>query len=71
MNAAFSEQTYYPKNNPKDSSYKYGLYAVGNIFWDITPRFEVGFEYLHGKRKDFNGKSGSANRIMALLMVSF
>lgn len=71
MNAAFSEQTYYPKVNPKDSSYKYGLYAVGNIFWDLTPRFEIGLEYLHGKRKDFNGASASANRVMALLMVSF
>ena len=71
MNLAFSEQTYYPKPNPLDSQYKYGLYAVGNVFWDITPRFEVGLEYLHGKRKDFNGASGSANRVMAMLMVSF
>lgn len=71
MNLAFSEQTYYPHPNPHDSSYKYGLYAVGNVFWDITPRFEVGLEYLHGKRKNFNGESGSANRLMALLMVSF
>lgn len=70
-NIAFSEQTYYPKVNPKDSGYKYGLYAVANLFWDITPRFEVGIEYLHGKRKNFNGYSGSANRVMALLMVSF
>lgn len=71
MDIAFSEQTYYPRVNPNDSKYKYGLYAVGNIFWDITPRFEVGLEYLHGKRKNFNGESGSANRVMALLMVSF
>ncbi|MCH5225604.1 MAG: hypothetical protein J1D77_06365 [Muribaculaceae bacterium] len=70
-NIAFSEQTYYPRVNPHDSSYKYGLYAVANIFWDITPRFEVGFEYLHGKRKNFNNESGSANRIMAMLNVSF
>ncbi|MCH5241416.1 MAG: hypothetical protein J1F67_03195 [Muribaculaceae bacterium] len=71
MNLAFSEQTYYPKPNPHDSQYKYGLYAVGNIFWDITPRFEVGLEYLHGKRKNFNGESGSANRLMAMFLVSF
>ena len=71
MNIAFSEQTYYPKPNPLDSQYKYGLYAVGNVFWDITPRFELGFEYLHGKRKNFNGESGSANRLMAMFMVSF
>lgn len=71
MNLAFSEQTYYPKPNPRNSQYKYGLYAVGNVFWDITPRFEVGLEYLHGKRKNFNGDFGSANRIMAMMMVSF
>lgn len=71
MNVAFSEQTYYPKPNPHDTSYKYGLYAVGNVFWDITPRFELGFEYLHGKRKNFNGESGSANRVMAMFLVSF
>ena len=71
MNLAFSEQTYYPKPNPKDSSYRYGLYAVGNLFWDITPRIEVGVEYLHGKRMNFNGQHGSADRVMAMLLVSF
>lgn len=71
MNLAFSEQTYYPRPNPKNSDYKYGVYAVGNLFYDITPRFEVGFEYLHGKRKNFNGESGSANRIMAMFLLSF
>lgn len=70
-NIAFSEQTYYPNPNPHDSSYKYGYYAVGNVFWDITPRFEIGLEYLHGKRKNFNGQSGAANRLLAMLMVSF
>lgn len=70
-NIAFSEQTYYPKRNPHDSQYKYGLYAIGNLFWDITPRFEVGVEYLHGKRKNFNNEQGSANRVMAMLLVSF
>ena len=70
-NLAFSEQTYYPKGHPNDSQYKYGLYAIGNLFWDITPRCEVGVEYLHGKRKNFNGESGSANRIIAMLLLSF
>lgn len=70
-NIAFSEQTYYPKPVPDDSSYKYGLYAVGNVFWDITPRIELGLEYLHGKRKNFNGEFGSADRVMAMFMISF
>lgn len=70
-NIAFSEQRYYPRHNPGNSMYKYGLYAVGNLFWDITPRFEVGFEYLYGKRKNFDGTHGSADRIMAMMMLSF
>ena len=68
---AFSQQTYYPKQNPKDSQYKYGLYAVANLFWDITPRFRIGAEYLHGKRKNFNGTAGSADRLMAQMQFSF
>lgn len=70
-NLAFSQQNYYPKKNPEDSNYRYGYYAVGNVFWDITPRVEIGLEYLHGKRKNFNGESASANRLMGMLSVSF
>ena len=70
-NIAFSEQTYYPKHNPQNDQYKYGIYGVANLFWDVTPRFQVGIEYLYGKRKDFNSKHDSADRIMALLMLSF
>lgn len=71
INVAFSEQTYYPKINPNNDQYKYGLYAVGNVFWDITPRFQVGLEYLHGKRMNFNRENGSADRVMGMLMLSF
>lgn len=70
-NMALSEQRYYPKDNPGDGMYKYGLYGAFNIFWDITPRFEVGAEYLAGKRKNFNGTHGNANRLTAMFMFSF
>lgn len=70
-NLVFSEQRYYPKTNPKDDQYKYGLYSAVNIFWDITPRVEIGVEYLYGKRKNFNRMSASADRILAMLEVSF
>ena len=60
---ALSEQRYYPKHNPGDGQYKYGLYGAFNLYWDITPRFEVGMEYLSGKRMNFNGTNGSANRL--------
>lgn len=70
-NIAFSEQVYYPKKNSEKNLYRYGLYAVGNIFWDITPRFEMGLEYLYGKRKNFDGSQASADRIMIQAMLSF
>lgn len=68
---ALSEQRYYPKKNPGDGQYKYGLYGAFNLFWDITPRFEVGMEYLAGKRMNFNGTHGCANRMTAMVMLSF
>lgn len=68
---ALSEQRYLPKDNPGDGQYKYGLYGAFNLFWDITPRFEVGMEYLAGKRMNFNGTHGNANRITAMMMLSF
>lgn len=70
-NIALSEQTYYPKHNPHNSQYRYGFYGAANVMWDITPRLQCGFEYLHGRRKNFNGQHGDADRIMALLMLSF
>lgn len=70
-NVALSEQRYYPRINPDNSQYKYGLYGAFNLFWDVTPRFEVGIEYLAGKRMNFSGTKGNANRLTAMMMVSF
>lgn len=70
-NLCLSEQRYYPRKNPGDGQYKYGLYGALNLFWDITPRFEIGLEYLAGKRMNFNGTHGSANRLTGMLMLSF
>lgn len=68
---ALAEQRYLPKHTPNDSQYKYGLYGAVNLFWEITPRIQVGAEYLAGKRMDFDGSHGNANRIDALFQLSF
>lgn len=70
-NLCLSEQRYYPRKNPGDGMYKYGLYGALNLYWDVTPRFEVGMEYLAGERMNFNGEHGSANRVTAMVMLSF
>lgn len=70
-NLALSEQTYYPKHDPHNDQYKYGFYGVANIFWDITPRLEIGLEYLHGRRRNFDHMRADADRVMAMFMLSF
>jgi|GEM_PF-5727712 len=38
--------------------YKYSRYAVGNLFYNISPAFTVGLEYLYGTRTNNNNASG-------------
>lgn len=68
---ALAEQRYLPKHTPEGTAYKYGLYGAVNLFWEITPRIRVGAEYLAGKRMNFDGSHGNANRIDALFQLDF
>lgn len=68
---ALGKLRYFPKNQARNGEYKYGLYGAINVFWDITPRIQVGAEYLAGKRMNFDHTHGNANRIDALFQVSF
>ena len=47
------------------------MYGAINLFWDITPRFQIGAEYLAGKRMDIGGMHGNANRADALFQFMF
>ncbi|MCM1377088.1 MAG: DcaP family trimeric outer membrane transporter [Clostridium sp.] len=71
MSIALSELQYYEKKPKVADDYRYGLYGAASIFWDITPRLQVGAEYLAGKRVNFSGEHTNANRIDALFMFSF
>lgn len=62
---------YRPKNHIDDSQYKSGMYGALNLFWDMSPRLQVGVEYLIGERRNFNGEHASANRVDALFQFSF
>lgn len=66
-----SEVQYYQKKPHVASDYRYGLYGAWSLFWDITPRIQVGAEYLAGKKVNFNGEHANANRVDALFMFSF
>lgn len=69
--ACWGQLRYLPEQNPKDASYKYGQYLAANLFWDMSARFQVGIEYLHGRRMNFDHTNGSANRVDALFQFSF
>ena len=40
-------------------------------FWNVTHNFQVGVEYLHGWREDFNDLSREANRINLSAQYNF
>lgn len=59
------------KKGTYSDSYKYGQYLAANIVYNITPRLQVGLEYEAGKRMNFNGSHGNANRLAAAFTASF
>jgi hypothetical protein len=70
---AFGEQRYLPSDEQPSGNtmYKYGLYGVANLFWDITPRCEVGVEYNIGKRQNFDLQHQWVNRVCLMAQFSF
>lgn len=63
--------------NPESSDeqygeqYRYAQYAVGNIFWDISPIITTGLEYIYGRRVNNDGTQAHDNRLQCMLQVSF
>ena len=70
--AAYGQARYYNSHSeliPAD--YKVGRYVAANLFWEMTPRLQVGVEYLWGQRTNFDGARNHANRIDALFQFAF
>ncbi|MCH5229896.1 MAG: hypothetical protein J1F12_07895 [Muribaculaceae bacterium] len=56
---------------PWASQYKYGQYAVANVFYNITDTFSWALEYIWGRRVDMNCAQAHDNRIQTMLQVTF
>ena len=69
--ATVGQERLLPQHNVPGDTYKYGLYSAFNVFWDITPRFEVAAELNFGKRANFNGDSNWARRACLMAQFSF
>lgn len=68
MSRLFSENGY---ENIATDSYHYGQYAAANIFWKASSNMQLGFEYLHGWRTNFNHSTKQANRLNLMAKFSF
>lgn len=62
---------YTDSNTPWSTQYKYGQYAVANVFYNITDMFSWGLEYIWGRRVDMNRTQAHDNRLQTMLQVTF
>lgn len=68
---AFSRAQVYELGYLGGSTYRYGEYFDVNAFYNFDNNLKVGAEYLHGWRTNYDGQTGTANRVNLLVSYSF
>lgn len=53
------------------SLYKYAQYFSANAFFSATSYFEIGLEYIWGRRTDYSGARAADHRLQASLQLTF
>lgn len=71
VSATVSQSRYLPSYTPADDTYRYGTYIAANVFWNPTPRVQVGAEVNLGERVNFDHASRWARRVGAMCQFSF
>lgn len=71
ISSSVSLNRYLPSQPVASDEYRYGMSGDINIFWNLTPRMQVGAEFDCGVRKNFDGQSRTAKRIGAMAQFSF
>ena len=61
----------YNYSPPMNDAYQIGQYISGNLFWNVFPSMTLAIEYLWGQRRNWDNKSGNANRINFLAQYNF
>ena len=72
--AAFSQTALFSRNGysaAHPEQFRKGQYAVANVFYNVSNNLQVGIEYLHGWRSDFDGEKDGANRINLAARYNF
>ena len=52
-------------------TYRYGRYVTVNGFYNLSQDFRVGAEVVMGRRNNYDGQSGHANRCEVMMQYSF
>ncbi len=52
------------------NNYRYGFYAAGNVFYNISSYLQVGMEYLYGRRGTWNAGTAHDNRLQMQFMFT-
>ncbi|MDE5749371.1 MAG: hypothetical protein K2H87_01215, partial [Duncaniella sp.] len=71
VSASASQTRYLPSHTVAPSEYRYGIASDINIFYNLTPRIQVGAEFDWGLRADADGHHRAARRIGAMCQFSF
>lgn len=71
VSASASMSHYMPRSGALPTEYKNGLFTDVNVFWNLTPRIQVGAEYDLGRRQNVSGETRWAQRIGAMAQFSF
>lgn len=71
VSGSMSQMRYLPDHRISPDEYKYGWVATANVFWNMTPRMQVGAEFNIGKRANFSRGHRYARRAEIMCMFSF
>ncbi len=74
--ATYSHVRNYAKNYEGGSTawrdqYRYGQYVVANVFYNISPYFQTGLEYLWGRRVNYDNMKCADTRVQAMFQLTF
>ena len=69
--ASFSRSQVYEVGYLGGDTYRYGQYLAVNSFYNLDANLRLGTEYLHGWRNNYDGETGTANRLNLLVQYSF
>lgn len=71
VSATGSLSRYRPAHEVSPDEYKSGIYGAANLFWNPSPRVQVGVEFNIARRNDFSGMHRTAKRLGAMCQFTF